>query len=174
MMVPHIRLDRRQFYLFEGLGINSLVIVHAREIPDVVRNVSSVRIISLDVNVRIVEEREPGYFLTIKIQAKPDQAIGFGTLFDSSVRVGKHVGIPFWRDGNSAICQIIFPGFRRHKIAGLIVRGSGCSCANLQKAREHADREESFPQQRDCTGPCHFTSYSNGEHLFGMSHHPAG
>lgn len=25
MMVRHIRLDRRQFYLFEGLGINSLV-----------------------------------------------------------------------------------------------------------------------------------------------------
>jgi hypothetical protein len=24
MMVRHIRLDRRQFYLFEGLGINSL------------------------------------------------------------------------------------------------------------------------------------------------------
>ena len=24
MTVPHIRLDRRQFYLFEGLGINSL------------------------------------------------------------------------------------------------------------------------------------------------------
>ena len=23
MTVPHIRLDRRQFYLFEGLGINS-------------------------------------------------------------------------------------------------------------------------------------------------------
>ena len=23
MMVRHIRLDRRQFYLFEGLGINS-------------------------------------------------------------------------------------------------------------------------------------------------------
>jgi len=25
MMVRHIRLDRRQFYLFEGLGINSLL-----------------------------------------------------------------------------------------------------------------------------------------------------
>ena len=25
MMVRHIRLDRRQFYLFEGLGINSQV-----------------------------------------------------------------------------------------------------------------------------------------------------
>src|SRR5271157_5226644 len=25
MMVRHIRLDRRQFYLFEGLGINSLI-----------------------------------------------------------------------------------------------------------------------------------------------------
>ena len=24
-MVRHIRLDRRQFYLFEGLGINSLL-----------------------------------------------------------------------------------------------------------------------------------------------------
>jgi hypothetical protein len=24
-MVRHIRLDRRQFYLFEGLGVNSLV-----------------------------------------------------------------------------------------------------------------------------------------------------
>jgi hypothetical protein len=26
--VPHIRLDRRQFYLFEGLGINSLISGH--------------------------------------------------------------------------------------------------------------------------------------------------
>jgi hypothetical protein len=25
MMVRHIRLDRRQFYLFEGLGINSQI-----------------------------------------------------------------------------------------------------------------------------------------------------
>jgi hypothetical protein len=27
MMVRHIRLDRRQFYLFEGLGINSHLLV---------------------------------------------------------------------------------------------------------------------------------------------------